>query len=65
MPIKKDQLIKDALTLPPSDIADVIEQLLKSLDQPDPTIDALWKKKVEGRIDAYDKGLISSLIHPE
>lgn len=47
MPIKKDQLIKDALTLPPSDIADVIEQLLKSLDQPDPTIDALWKKRLK------------------
>jgi len=37
-----------------------IDKLIKSLGEPDEAIDELWKKESEGRIDAYEKGKLSS-----
>jgi len=58
---KKDKLLKDALVLPIQEKSELIEQLIKSLDKPDPEIDELWKKEAESRINAYDEGKISSV----
>ena len=58
---KKDKLLKEALLLPVQEKSGLIEQLIKSLDKPDPEIDELWKKEAESRIDAYDEGKISSV----
>ena len=53
---KKDKLLKEALVLPIQEKSELIEQLIKSLDEPDPAIDELWKKEAEARIDAYERG---------
>jgi putative addiction module component (TIGR02574 family) len=58
---KKDKLLKEALVLPIQEKSDLIEELIKSLDKPDPEIDEFWKKEAESRIDAYDEGKLSSV----
>lgn len=58
---KKDKLLKEALELPIQEKSDMIEQLIKSLDEPDPVIDELWKDEAEARIDAYEEGSLSSV----
>jgi len=58
-------LLKDALSLEASGRADLVDELLASLDQPDKTIDALWAEEAESRIDAYDRGEIKSVSVPE
>lgn len=55
------QIIAQALELPAADRAEIADHLLSSLDQPDPTIDALWAKEVEARISAYERGEIKAL----
>ena len=54
-------VLKDALTLRPSEKAELVDKLLSSLDQPDCDIDKLWVKEAESRIDAYDQGKIKAL----
>lgn len=58
----KDQksLAREALKLPPGQRAELAEELLKSLDQPDREIDLLWKKESESRIEAYEKGKVDA-----
>ncbi len=53
--IKK--ILAEALELSPGERADLVEKLLTSFDLPDrQTIDALWAKEAENRIDAYERG---------
>ncbi len=56
-----ERILKDALSLKPAQRAELIDRLLFSLDRPDSTIDRLWAKEAENRIDAYDRGEIASL----
>jgi len=56
-----EKILKDALSLKPAQRAQLIDRLLFSLDRPDSTIDRLWAKEAENRIDAYDRGELSSL----
>ena len=62
---KKDKLLKEALVLPIQEKSELIEQLIKSLDKPDPEIVELWKNEAESRIDAYDEGKLSSVLVKE
>ncbi|MCL0061858.1 addiction module protein [Thermodesulfovibrionales bacterium] len=61
MKIKTKQMLENVLTLPPVEKANLIDRLLSSLDQPDEHIDALWRKEVEDRINAYKAGQIKSV----
>ena len=56
-----DNILKEALTLSPSEKAQLIDKLISSLDKPDKEIDELWAKEAEDRIDAYDKGKIKAV----
>jgi putative addiction module component (TIGR02574 family) len=55
------EIIDRALSLPPADKALVVDKLLSSLDQPDETVDALWRKEVEDRVRAYQEGTLKSV----
>ena len=57
---KKEKILKEALILPAREKSELIEKLIKSLDEPDPAMDNLWKKEAESRIDAFDKGELSA-----
>ena len=50
------QILTDALQLPAAERATVVEQLLSSLDRPDPHLDAVWAREAEARIAAYETG---------
>jgi len=54
-------IVDRALELPPNERAEVVEQLLLSLDKPSPDIDEQWAIEVESRIDAYDQGQIKAV----
>lgn len=58
---KKDKLLKEVLNLNPLEKANIIDELLKSLDEPDEAIDQLWIQEAESRIDAYEKGQLKSV----
>ena len=56
-----ENIFKEALILKPSEKAQLVDELLQSLDRPDKEIEKLWAKEVEARIDAYDKGQIKAV----
>jgi putative addiction module component (TIGR02574 family) len=56
-----DNVFKEALTLKPSEKAQLIDKLLSSLDKSDKKIGDLWAKEVEERIEAYDQGKIKAI----
>lgn len=59
--MNQKQLFDQALSLPLADRAALAEQLLASLDQPDPQMDELIAIEAERRIDAYDNGEMRSI----
>lgn len=56
-----DNIIREALTLSPSEKARLIDKLIASLDKADKEIDELWAREAEDRIDAYDKGKLKAV----
>lgn len=54
------KLFREAMNLPVSERASLIEELMASLDQPDPDIDALWAKEAEERLAAYKRGEVEA-----
>ena len=54
-------ILKEALTLKPSQKAELIDKLISSLDKPNKELDELWAKEVEDRINAYDQGKIKAI----
>lgn len=61
MSANTQQILKDALTLPFKDRATLVDDILASIDQPDERIDHLWRKEVEGRVDAYRAGKMKAI----
>ena len=55
-----EKLFREALGLSPNERVGLVEELLKSLDKPDPNLDALWAKEAEDRLRAYRTGEIQS-----
>lgn len=58
---KTDKILDEALKLSPAERARVIDELIKSLDQPDQEMDNLWMKESESRIDAYERGELKTV----
>jgi len=55
------QILSEALRLPPTKRADLVEKLLSSFEfSSRKKIDALWAKEAENRIDAFERGKISA-----
>lgn len=55
------QILQDAINLPPVERAELVEQIFLSFDFPSrDENDARWAKEAEARIDAYDRGDIKS-----
>ena len=50
------QFIREALGLPTSARIELVEELLSSLDRPDPAIERLWAQEAEDRLHAFDAG---------
>jgi len=54
-------LIDSALKLPPAERFELIDELLHSLDRPDPEIDRLWIEEAERRLAAYRSGQVKGI----
>ena len=61
MPSAAQILIDQALELPAVERMIVAEQLLMSLDRPDPKIDTAWTAEAEARLDAFQDGRIEAV----
>jgi len=61
MRIGTREILDLAMGLPAVEKARLVDQLLSSLDEPDEAIDALWRKEVEDRIQAYRTGQLKSV----
>ena len=61
MTTQTQQVLEEAIHLPPVERAELVEQILSSFDFPSRgKIDALWAREAEDRIDAYDRGEIKA-----
>ena len=54
-------VLNHALELTASERADVVEKLLSSLDTPDSTIDSIWAKEADARIQGFERGDVDSV----
>ena len=50
-----------ARKLSPSERLQLVDDILASLDEPDPNIDRLWAKEAEERLAAYRSGEIKAI----
>lgn len=60
----KDMLEK-ALQLDPAQRFKLVEDILHSLDQPDPTVDAAWIEEAERRLADYRAGNVTAIAAEE
>ena len=61
-----EQILAEALTLPPVERAELVENLLSSFEfHSRKALDTLWAKEVEDRIDAYEQGKITAISAEE
>jgi putative addiction module component (TIGR02574 family) len=49
-------LIEQARALPPQERIELVEDVLDSLDRPDPELDRLWAHEAGDRLSAYRRG---------
>lgn len=50
------EVLEQALALRPDERFSVVEGILRSLDEPDTSLDAIWAKEAEKRLRAYREG---------
>ncbi len=62
---KVNFVLNQALELTAAERADIVEKLLVSLDSPDPTIDAIWAKEADSRVEAYERGELEAVSAEE
>ena len=53
-------LSRKAQALDPNDRIALVEEVLESLDRPDPAIERLWAKEAADRLAAYRRGELSA-----
>ncbi|UCE47473.1 MAG: addiction module protein [Phycisphaerales bacterium] len=58
---KSEELIKEALELPPIERAAIVDRLITSLDKPDDAIDKTWRKEINARLQAYRSGAATTI----
>ena len=49
------------MQLPPVERMALVEHILDSLDEPDPSVDALWAQEADERLAAYRRGEIRAV----
>ena len=57
----KQEIDAQALKLDPAERFDLVDQILHSLDKPDPEIDRVWVEESERRLAAYRAGKVKGI----
>ena len=61
MTSQSQKILNEALDLPPTERAELVEQILASFEFPTrKDIDSAWAQEAEERIDAYERGEIGT-----
>ena len=55
------EILKQALRLKPDERVMVVEGLIKSLDEPDRSLDAIWAEEAGKRLKAYRAGTLEGI----
>ncbi|QPK65656.1 addiction module protein [Methylomonas sp. LL1] len=55
------EILEQALRLKPDERFTLIEVLLRSLDEPDKQLDAVWADEAEKRLKAYREGRLEAI----
>lgn len=55
------EILEQALKLKPKEVFTVAEGLLKSLDEPDKRLDAIWAEEAEKRLRTNREGRLESI----
>ena len=55
------KILKEALQLKPAQKAELVDELLSSLDQTDKEIRTQWAREAESRINAYERGKLKAV----
>jgi len=58
-------ILEQALKLRPVDRYFIIEGLLKSLDEPNKTVDEIWALEAEKRLQAFKAGKLKTVTYNE
>ena len=61
MSVSTETVLRQALELPATDRAALVDELIVSLDKPDPALDVLWLKEAESRLAAYRSGELGAI----
>ena len=61
MNARAQKVLNEALSLSPSERAQLAERLFSSLDISQQELDRLWRKEADSRIDAYERGELKSI----
>ena len=61
MTASAEQILNQALGLPPSERARLAERLFSSLDISQQELDRLWAEEADSRIDAYERGEVKAI----
>lgn len=62
MSATSEQILQQALALPPEERAELLEQLLAAFQGPtDPVLDEMWAAEAHDRLDAYDRGELEAV----
>ncbi len=56
-----DEIVREALRLPPEQRHEVVDMLTHSLEVPDAEIDRLWIEECVGRLEAYRRGEVKGV----
>ena len=57
-----EDILANALELPPLERAELVESLLSSFEFPSRgTIDSLWAQEAEDRVDAFERGELAAI----
>lgn len=59
--METQELVSRPLKLDPAERFDVVDQILRSLDRPDPEIDRIWLEEAERRLRAYREGKVKGI----
>lgn len=57
----KQEIVAQALKLDPAERFDLVDQILHSLDKPDPEMDSVWLAEAEKRLAAYRAGKVQGI----
>jgi putative addiction module component (TIGR02574 family) len=61
MTARSEQVLADALSLPPGERAKLAERLFSSLDISQDELNRLWGQEADSRIDAYERGELKTV----